>query len=643
MLLVAAVYVGAAELSLRVALVERNVTPVWPPTGIAVVAFLLFGPRVWPAIAVAAFVVNAPISPSPAVALVIAFGNTLAPLLSLFLLRRARFGLQIDRLRDAMAIVFLGALVGMLVSATIGSTALTVSGAVPVEDYWGTWAVWWTGDAMGVLVFAPFLLSLLMHRPAGPISWPRWAEAAALFLGLAVVSSVVFRSPLEIQYLVFPFLGWAAWRFEQRGAAPAALLASGIAVWAAVRGFGPFDHGTLFQKMVTLQVFNAGIAFTSFVFAALVTERRRAAEALKHAALELEERVRQRTSELNRAGALLAQAQQIAHIGSWEWDIRSDAVTWSDELFRIYGLQPGAFEATYEGYLKLVHPEDRDRARTIVESAIRDRGPFEFDHRIIRPDGDERILRALGEVITDPLGTPVRMVGTGQDITEQRRLEDTLRRFIANASHELRTPLTTVAGYAEALASRGRDLPPEVFEEFVEALGKQGERVRQLIDSLLDLSVAEHRRERAHPEPVSLSEVARRVLEAVPAPDQTSVEVDVPEGTPVAADAESLERVLINLLTNAYKYGGRHVRIEGRRDGAGSRIVVSDDGPGVPAETIPHLFEPFSRGPGAPGPGSGLGLAIARSLVESLRGEIHYEAGVPGGARFVVTVPPEAV
>jgi two-component system, OmpR family, sensor histidine kinase KdpD len=107
----------------------------------------------------------------------------------------------------------------------------------------------------------------------------------------------------------------------------------------------------------------------------------------------------------------------------------------------------------------------------------------------------------------------------------------------------------------------------------------------------------------------------------------------------VQVDAESLERILVNLLTNAYKYGGSHVRVEGRSDDHEVRIVVADDGPGVPAETIPDLFEPFTRGPGAPGMGSGLGLAITRSLVESFGGEIGYQPAQPSGARFVITLP----
>jgi signal transduction histidine kinase len=129
------------------------------------------------------------------------------------------------------------------------------------------------------------------------------------------------------------------------------------------------------------------------------------------------------------------------------------------------------------------------------------------------------------------------------------------------------------------------------------------------------------------------------VIGTISPPEGTSVEVLVPEDIVALADEESLGRVLINLLTNAYKYGGPHVRIEAGSQDGHAWIVVADDGPGVPDETIPALFEPFTRGPGAPGTGSGLGLAIARALVESFEGELRYEPGMPSGARFVMTLP----
>ena len=129
-----------------------------------------------------------------------------------------------------MAIVFLGALLGMAVSATWGTGVLLLSRAVSGRTFWPTWSVWWTGDAMGVLLVAPFLLSLRSGSSHVPPSWRRRAEASVVLVATGTVAYLVFQSHLHIQYLVFPLLGWAAWRFGQRGAAPAALLTSGVAV-----------------------------------------------------------------------------------------------------------------------------------------------------------------------------------------------------------------------------------------------------------------------------------------------------------------------------------------------------------------------------------------------------------------------------
>src|SRR6267378_1827360 len=204
---VALAYWFAAAFSLRLALVHGQVTPIWPPTGIALVAILVLGRRVWPAVFLAALAVNLPIGPSILGAASIASGNTLAPLVAAALLKRAGFRIELDRLRDAVAIIVLGALVAMTISATVGTAVLVLSSAIPADSFLSTWAVWWTGDAMGVLMVAP-------------------------------------------------------WRFHLRGAAPAALITSGVAVWSAFNVTGPAATETLVQKMVTLQAFNVCVALT---------------------------------------------------------------------------------------------------------------------------------------------------------------------------------------------------------------------------------------------------------------------------------------------------------------------------------------------------------------------------------------------
>ncbi|HEV2686432.1 MAG TPA: MASE1 domain-containing protein [Actinomycetota bacterium] len=297
-LMVGALYYVAARLSLHAALVGTSVTPVWPPSGIALVGLLVFGRRVTPAIYLGAFLVNVTLSPPVWTAPLIALGNTLAPLAAFEALHATHFDMRLERLRDAIALVFLGALGAMAISASIGTTTLWLSGALKGHSYAAAWSVWWTGDAMGVLVFTPFLLLLLRarHQPLRPA---RLFEALLLFGGSGVVAVAVFRSHLELLFLVFPFLIWAAWRFQQAGAAPVTLIMTVVAVWAAVNSEGIFTHRSIFDRMVVLQSFNGCVALTAFFLGATTAERNRAqANEKVHRAHEAELN-RKRALELN--------------------------------------------------------------------------------------------------------------------------------------------------------------------------------------------------------------------------------------------------------------------------------------------------------------------------------------------------------
>ena len=138
----------------------------------------------------------------------------------------------------------------------------------------------------------------------------------------------------------------------------------------------------------------------------------------------------------------LTEAQRLAGLGSWEWDVRSNTVTWSDELYRIYGLEPGEFGASLEAYLERVHPEDRDNTKSVVEQAVHNPKPFYFEERILRPDGEVRVLYSSGNVATDDEGQAIRLIGICLDITERKRAEETLQyrlnmeRLVSNISSE---------------------------------------------------------------------------------------------------------------------------------------------------------------------------------------------------------------
>ncbi|WP_240510406.1 MASE1 domain-containing protein, partial [Streptomyces albus] len=166
---------GLVGLLREVTVAGATVTPFWPPTGVAVACLLAFGLRVWPGVALGALLVVTGMGPLSWTALGLVAGNTLSPVLACLLLRRAGFRAQVDRLRDGVSLVFLGALLGMLVSPTVGTFMVVAGGGLSPDDFWPVWAAWWAGDAVGVLVVTPLLLAL--RRPGRPRDAAQIAEA----------------------------------------------------------------------------------------------------------------------------------------------------------------------------------------------------------------------------------------------------------------------------------------------------------------------------------------------------------------------------------------------------------------------------------------------------------------------------------
>ena len=277
--LLAAVYFGAAKLGLTMAFVAEQVTAVWPPTGIALAALLLFGYRLWPGIALGAFLANATAHAPLVTAMGIALGNTLGALAGACMLRRlVQFDPALGRVKDVLGLLILAAGLSTMVSATIGVTSLCLGGVKPWAAYPEMWSVWWLGDAMGDLVLAPLLLTWAgRHR----IRWrpQRVAEVGLLLLALVAVSLSVFAGPLALlshpalAYALFPFVIWAALRFGQPTATLATAVASTIAIWGTVHGYGPFHSPTIHESLILLQLFMGVVVTTTMVLAARTTER----------------------------------------------------------------------------------------------------------------------------------------------------------------------------------------------------------------------------------------------------------------------------------------------------------------------------------------------------------------------------------
>jgi integral membrane sensor domain MASE1 len=275
-LLVALAYAAAAELGFTLAFATKQVTAVWPPTGIALAALLLWGNRVWPGIWVGAFASNAFSGEPIWTAAAIASGNTLAPVLGSVLLRRLGFENSLDRVRDVLLLVVFGSAITMTVSATNGVAELAFARIIPWSAFASVWWVWWAGDAMGVLFVAPLLLTWITTMRRAERAEGGALELTVLSATLLAMSWVSFVSSIPLRFSVYPFVIWTALRFRQRETAAAIAAVSGLAIWATAHGLGPWNSGSLDSRLVQLDSWMSILAITGLVMGATTAERRAA-------------------------------------------------------------------------------------------------------------------------------------------------------------------------------------------------------------------------------------------------------------------------------------------------------------------------------------------------------------------------------
>jgi signal transduction histidine kinase len=279
----AVAYFVTARLGLALDAVRGFATLVWPPTGIALAALLLFGHRAWPGVALGAFAANLSIGASPLLALGIACGNTLEALVGASLLRRIPgFRPQLDRLRDVAGLIVLAAGLSTVVSASVGVLCLHLSGKVTWAQAPLTWRAWWLGDLVGDLIVAPLVL-VWATTPPPRLRPKRVLEALALSVALALAGLLFRWSTRGASYLLFPPLVWATTRFGLRGTVTSTLLASAIAVAATAVGHGPFAGPVLHESLYALQAFMAVAAGTILVLGASIAERSRLFHELEQA------------------------------------------------------------------------------------------------------------------------------------------------------------------------------------------------------------------------------------------------------------------------------------------------------------------------------------------------------------------------
>ena len=363
-----------------------------------------------------------------------------------------------------------------------------------------------------------------------------------------------------------------------------------------------------------------------------------------------------RQSEMN-----LSEAQQIAHVGSWTYDINTSKVSWSEEMFRIFGINPEAGAPSWpEGHKKLFHPEDWERATEEIAKATNEGLSYEFTDRFFRPDGSIGYLSVIGKAICGEDGKPVKLIGTVQDITERKQAEKELNylteelkrsnadleQFAYSASHDLQEPLRGIEGFVKLLSKRYKGKLDAKGNEFIEFTIEGVQRMKMLIKDLLEYSQIGMKNKKfslvdsSMPLALALANLQRSIEE-----NKAVVTYDaLPK---VLADSSQLSRLFQNLIGNAIKFHGNElpkIHISAELKGEEWIFSVSDNGIGMDPKNFDRIFTVFQRLHAREKyEGTGIGLAICKKIVERHGGRIWVESEFGKGTTFYFTIPYQEV
>lgn len=363
---------------------------------------------------------------------------------------------------------------------------------------------------------------------------------------------------------------------------------------------------------------------------------------------------------LRASEARLAEAQRIAHFGNWEWDIANNTLSWSDEIYRIFGLTPQEFDASFEAFLDRVHPDDRESVNEAVKKALYQNQPYSIEHRIVQPDDVERFVQERGKVYSDDNGRPVRMLGTVHDITERKRLEAQLFQsqkmeavglLVGGIAHDFNNLLVVIGGRARRALKRMGENDPlrKEVEEVIRAEESATSLVRQLL--------AFGRKQVMRPEVVNINRIisgAEMMMRRLIREDITFLILAESNLGLVEVDPSQIEQVIMNLVVNArdaMPEGGKIVirtanvtlgkeYADGYLAPPGDYVMldISDDGCGIDSETLSHIFEPFFTTK-ALGEGTGLGLSTVYGIIRQSGGDIRVYSEPGHGTTFKVYLP----
>lgn len=361
---------------------------------------------------------------------------------------------------------------------------------------------------------------------------------------------------------------------------------------------------------------------------------------------QLKQQLQAKTTDNSRA---LEEAQALSHLGSWEWDIATGTITWSDELYRIYGMRPQERPIGFEEFIGLIHPDDRKRVQDTIDTSFQTGRPFEFEHRIVLSAGDERILKGMGKTVVDKAGKPTRMLGTSQDVTQVKQLDRAKDEFISLVSHQLRTPLSIIRIHGGILED-GIAGPLDAKQEgHIRTMTSASIRLIGLVDDILRISRISLNRIKVSASPTDPNKLIQGCIEElVSAAKEKGVTIAFSPDTSlglVSIDATIFGEILRNLAGNAVRYSKKnngHIAIDFIKEANGYLLTVKDNGIGIPQVDQAFIFERFYRANNAvvvDSEGNGLGLYIVKLFTEAAGGKIWLKSTAGKGTTFYVSFP----
>jgi PAS domain S-box-containing protein len=372
--------------------------------------------------------------------------------------------------------------------------------------------------------------------------------------------------------------------------------------------------------------------------------------------------------KLRRSEHGLAEAQRIAHLGNWELDLVHNVLLWSDEIYRIFEIDPDKFGASYEAFLNGIHPDDRDMVNKAYTDSVASRVPYNIVHRLQMPDGRIKYVNEMCETYYGEDGKPLRSVGTVHDITERKLAENevlTLNReleqrviertaqleaankeleaFSYSVSHDLRTPLRAIDGFSGILLEDYKDKLDDEGKRLLHVVRDNTGKMGQLIDDILKFSRAG--RLELTPVEIDMEQMAREVFaELQPVVDANKLQLEIEQLPHASGDRAMMRQVFVNLLSNALKFSRKReparIKVGCSIEGDETVYYVQDNGAGFDMQFADKLFGVFQRLHGVTEfEGTGIGLAIVKRIVARHGGRVWAEGKVDGGATMYFALP----